>query len=278
MGWLRATVDESPDSFRVCGDIDDWRPTQPFVRIPAGEGGHTRWTRTSPRRRIPACPGNRRADWCEADVHRERHSGLRRIVCSGYLAAASESSPPHPRLAIRRHRERADEPGHPVVGEIYPRAMYGVALSEDRDVNKRALVRIDKNTQECRRAAVTRLARASWVTDFDVKLLDCGRAIGNPDDFDAWISAAALRVGRNSARIRVLRPFRGGMLASLSLNIDLPNRRLRCDGQRKSAGPAPTQDRELGRKLMAASILRCLENLKTRATYSARGRWPAVPR
>lgn len=49
-----------------------------------------------------------------------------------------------------------------------------------------------KTQSAARELAANRLRRATWVTSNGVDLGDCARIVGNEDDFDAQIAAAAV--------------------------------------------------------------------------------------
>jgi hypothetical protein len=81
------------------------------------------------------------------------------------------------------------ETGHPVIAEIYPKACYGLALSESLPV---PLLSLAKTKESARKIAVSQLENCGWVKPSKVILKDQDAALANEDDFDAWISSTAL--------------------------------------------------------------------------------------
>jgi len=78
-----------------------------------------------------------------------------------------------------------------VVGEIYPRAAYGVALSAARDGRHRP-VRLEKRRPIVRRDSLDELSGTAWVREYGIRIADRNHALDSDDAFDALMSAAAL--------------------------------------------------------------------------------------
>ena len=76
-----------------------------------------------------------------------------------------------------------------VLAETYPRLAYGAALA---DVLPAASLRLAKTRLAARELACDRLQHATWVTSNGIDLGECARIVGNEDDFDAHITAAAV--------------------------------------------------------------------------------------
>ena len=81
------------------------------------------------------------------------------------------------------------ESGEPVVAEIYPKACYGIALSETLPAK---LTTVFKTRLPARQATLGALLAARWVAREGVIVEGADAAIQNEDDFDALISTAAL--------------------------------------------------------------------------------------
>ena len=79
--------------------------------------------------------------------------------------------------------------GKPVIAEIYPKACYGIALSDSLPC---PLMSIAKTRQQAREDGLQRLQGADWIENHKVEIQDVEAAIANEDDFDALVSAAAL--------------------------------------------------------------------------------------
>ena len=77
----------------------------------------------------------------------------------------------------------------PVIAEIYPKACYGIALSESLPA---PLYPVAKTKQTARQNALETLRKAAWISREQITIEDIQAAIANEDDFDALISAAAL--------------------------------------------------------------------------------------
>ena len=124
--------------------------------------------------------------------------------------------------ADRLGRERV------VVGEIYPRACYALALAPSLPAALRGIAKTD---DDVRTAAVDELLAATWrgVRGVTIDERGLARARDNDDDFDAMISAVALL--RSVLEGRSLDdpgadPVEGGMLGLASI-VRPPPRRAR---------------------------------------------------
>lgn len=77
----------------------------------------------------------------------------------------------------------------PVIAEIYPKACYGISLSESLPA---PLYSIAKTKLTARQNALQALCKTAWISREQIVIEDIQPAIANEDDFDAMISAAAL--------------------------------------------------------------------------------------
>lgn len=76
-----------------------------------------------------------------------------------------------------------------ILAEIYPKACYGIALSEALPA---PLTPISKTKSEARIKAIEDLRQTRWLARHHVDIKDLDAARHNEDDFDALISVAAL--------------------------------------------------------------------------------------
>ena len=75
------------------------------------------------------------------------------------------------------------------VAEIYPKAAYGTALAPSLSAEP---LRLAKGSLSVRQSNVKQLQSADWVHGHRIRLDDLDYAVGNEDDFDACLTAAAL--------------------------------------------------------------------------------------
>ncbi len=166
----------------------DWSPQRPFIRPPSGRwslkafeaasnGGFYRMVdrrlKAQPIFVTSGIPGSvgsgTRALWQEL---RELHEG------SGFRIWPFHG-------AINELLRN----GRPVIAEIYPKACYGIALSESLPA---PLLSISKTRRPARQSAIDRLLASSWTSREKITIDALDEAVDNEDDFDAMISAAAL--------------------------------------------------------------------------------------
>jgi hypothetical protein len=137
-------------------------------------------------------------------------------------------------LAVLRRGRR------PVVGEIYPRVAYALAVSPD-PAPQRAPMSVAKGGQEERAAFLAQMLGAgSWVHDWGVDLRNLDEAIAGEDAFDALVSAAGLLrcvLERSPLSDRKLEDScaEGGILGSGSVRLDLSERPFRPDTGRQAS-------------------------------------------
>ena len=130
-----------------------------------------------------------------------------------------------------------------VVAEMYPRALYASALSNEPPA-ARARLSVAKTDARCRRAAIASLLAQHWVRDGGVRFEDADPDTINEDAFDALVSAAgALRCVIEGTPLGYARtdPVEGGILALDSLNLSLPERVFRS-GEGRKAGRAKARE------------------------------------
>lgn len=186
--WLRH-LDPAGPFFGTTTDPRQWSADTPWFHVRSGRGGRAafteqmddgflrnidRATNANPLFVVGGIPGTvgagTRSLWQEmARLHR---AGVNFATWpfEGELSAL-----------LARHRV--------VLGEIYPRLAYGAALADVLPAPSR---RLAKGQRAARERACDRLQQARWVTSSGVDLGNCARASDNEDDFDAWITAAAV--------------------------------------------------------------------------------------
>jgi len=77
----------------------------------------------------------------------------------------------------------------PILAESYPRACYGVALSDALPTPFRTIA---KTKVDVRNEAVDELLRCEWISKLNVALSGMDQARSSEDDFDAFFQAVAL--------------------------------------------------------------------------------------
>jgi hypothetical protein len=175
-----------------CTNVGDWSCAAPFFQVPGGKGSLRKFHDAAAAQEtklqraidvqtgakspfitagIPGSVGSAARDlWRGLSV--ARHAGLRFHLWpfEGDLVTL---------LAL----------GGPVVGEMYPRALYATALLDDAP---RSRLFVAKTNAETRKRAVQHLTKTAWVAKHRVTLEDLSQALASEDDFDAMTAAAAL--------------------------------------------------------------------------------------
>jgi hypothetical protein len=125
-----------------------------------------------------------------------------------------------------------------LLAEIYPRALYAIALSTG-GAERRGRLAINKGNTCCRETAARDLLGADWVKRHGVSIADTSGARADENAFDAMTSAAAaLRCVLEGTPLGYAKadPFEGGILALDSLDLELPERRFACKTKRAGSG------------------------------------------
>jgi hypothetical protein len=127
-----------------------------------------------------------------------------------------------------------------VVGEIYPKAAYVIALSPAPPALRKPLA-LQKSRCSVRRAAIETFRDAAWVGRHGVRIDDLDAALDSEDAFDALLSAAALLrcMLEGSALTRGDEDdhvAEGGILGCGSLHLTPRSRSLRTG---RTAGESP---------------------------------------
>ena len=186
--WLR---DLNPDGpfFQTTTDPYHWSVDRPWFHVQRGLGGRKAFTRRVDDEFL------RRLDKATAAKPLFAVSGIPGVVGSGTRALWQELIP-----LLRAGRDFAIWPfegelsallaKHRVVlAETYPRLAYGAALADTLPAGR---LNLAKTKLPARELACDQLQRARWVAANSVDLGDLARVIGNEDDFDAHLTAAAV--------------------------------------------------------------------------------------
>lgn len=227
-------ADEVPaDFFEPVTCPESWSPQRPFIRPPRG-----RWSLQA------FVDVSRQGLYRRIDSRLHANSmfvmaGISGSVGSGTCALWRELITLNHSSPVRLwpfhgslHELMAHE--DPIIGEIYPKACYGIALSESLPA---PLLSIAKTNRDTRRSIVAELQSARWLARANIQIRDLDAALDSEDDFDAVLSAAALtRLLLENAQIEspdtVDRRAEGGVLGAASLSSSV-----RRPGKAKAAEP-----------------------------------------
>lgn len=233
--WLPAAI-PLPGLLDELSEPLAWTPTRPFLSLPAGKGSRTAWEAhleesfgVQPLRAIDRLTSAKSAfivsgiPGSVGAAARDLWAGLVAERAAGGAFSIWPFEGSLPRLIANRRL---------TVGEIYPRAAYAVALSE-REPEERARLTIAKTSSEARIAALEVLAESRWIRQGKVTLPDVTCAERSENAFDALLAAAALLrctiEGTPLSDEDLEDPIaEGGILASGSLNLGLPEQTLKA--------------------------------------------------
>ena len=233
-----------PDFFESVATPDKWSPQRPFIRPPAGPwslkafaeasyGGLYREIDSRLKGKpifvtsgIPGSVGSgTRALWQE-------------LIALGD-AAAFCVWPFHGHLSTLL---KADAP---VIAEIYPKALYGIALAESLPA---PVWSVAKTHKSARQEVLERLRNAAWIARERVAIEGFDAALGNEDDFDALLSAAALmRIFLENAPLEIPDTpdamIEGSVLGAASLTTSAAQRVTGKLPKKKTAQPTDSTHR-----------------------------------
>src|SRR5687767_10543632 len=244
MEWVRKAA-ARPDFLRRAVEGEPWSPLRPFFRVPPGSG-----TRNSLFEAMRGCGVEplRACDTATAAKSLFILSGIPGSVGSSVVdlwPALTGILANHPgSVRVWPFDQPEPESGTPgiVLAEMYPRALYAVALSPEPPA-QRARLSIPKSDRESRKGAIERLKAMEWVHTEGVTFEDADPDALTEDSFDALLSAAALlRCALEGTPLGWSKadPFEGGILALDSLNLSLPEAHLRRRAERR---PPPRRAR-----------------------------------
>lgn len=221
---------------------EDWNVRTPYIHVPKGDGSLTGFKNRAAAFGVCLCRAidletGGRSPLILSGIPGTVGSGSREVIRAlGNLDARQVAIWPFDGpLAMLLASGRV------VLGEIYPRALYGHAL-QDTSPNERCLFALGKTKCEIRTGAVAHLEGLHWHRRFDVALhreLN-QRARDDEDDFDSYLSALGiLRLllenvsleddSLHSRKCKQGRPLldsiaEGGMLGVLATQFDLKQR------------------------------------------------------
>ncbi len=189
--WLGRLDPDGPffDPANTARDPQQWAPDRPWFRVAPGKGGLTAFTEHTDDKLL------RRIDQATGGNPLFAVSGIPGTVGSGTRSLWQETT----RL-LRRGCDFAMWPFHGelstllasrriVLAETYPRLAYGAALADALPTH---LQKVSKTRPDARARAVHDLRCSPWVQANRVDLGDSKRPFENEDDFDAYITAAAV--------------------------------------------------------------------------------------
>ena len=249
--WLRSAA-VWPDFFSRAVEGAPWSPLRPFFRVSAGIGSlnarfaEMRARGVEPLREVDARTGAR-SPFILSGIPGSVGSSVADLWPA--LAGILANQPGSVRVWPFDPRDPEGGPDGVVLAEIYPRALYALALSDDpRSDDTHAVhgrLKLAKSEPRCRHAAIARLIAQPWVRASGVRFEDAAPETMTEDSFDALVSAAALL--RCALEGRPLGwsgadAFEGGILALDNLDFTRPERVFRY------APPAPRRARERRRR------------------------------
>jgi hypothetical protein len=231
--WLPLAV-ASPGFLEPVRSLDDWSVERPFYVLPGGSGTRRAWEAALLTRGATAL----------RDVDRRTGAkppfivaGLPGSVGSATLDLWAGLAPLllAPRSFSVWPFEGGLEEKEVVVAEIYPRALYALALTA---AEPRARLRIAKTSRDARVHALDQLTGQPWVQSFGVRIFGTAQAESSEDAFDGLLSAAgllralleSLPLSRPELEDRVAE---GGILGLGGIDLTLPETTL------KVPAPAP---------------------------------------
>ena len=206
-----------------------WSVATPFFRVPAGAGARGGFEAAAQKQGVSL--------WRTIDRRTGANpvfitSGSPGSVGSGALVLWRELAAAMPGRAFGlwpfdgEQVELLLQQRRVVVGEMYPRIAYAVALL-DAPVPQRSRLRLAKTQKSGRVSALTALRQRSWVASHGVSFDDVDDAVASEDVFDALITAAAfLRCALEGVSVggAVDVAVEGGILLSGAVNLALPER------------------------------------------------------
>lgn len=224
------------------GDVQfhgDWSIRSPYMHVPKGDGSLTEFKNKAAefgvclRRAIDLEAGGR-SPLILSGIPGTVGSGSRQVIRA--LGGLDENKvaiwPFDGPLAALLGSTRV------IIGEIYPRALYGHALL-DAPSDQRGLIALGKTKGEIRAAAITHLQSLQWhrVLDIELEPSLIQRACNNEDDFDSYLSALGIlrlllekiSLEDESLQLRMCEQGRplldsiaeGGMLGVLATQLDV---------------------------------------------------------
>jgi hypothetical protein len=215
--WLVRAV--AHDRFLSDGhSAAEWCPDRPFISVPRGTGSLSAFWKQA------GCPLLREVDRSTGAKSVFVVSGIPGTVGAGTRELWKELAP---LLTTDRafglwpfDGSLAAMCGRAVVlGEIYPRVCYALALAAQLPA---PLQGIAKTQRRVRDEALAQLRTAEWPRVHGVRFFALERACDNEDDFDAMMSAAGLLrclIEAHPLECEPLDPIEGGILGLASIRL-----------------------------------------------------------
>lgn len=207
---------------------NDWGIHCPYIHVPSGNGALTLFTQRAQRMGVLL--------YREIDLKTKARSPLILSGIPGTVGSGSRDVLKGLRC-LKRHDvsiwpfdgglDLLLARDHLVIGEIYPRALYGHVLL-DVSVNERCLIALGKTRDHIRDAAVAQLEGQQWHRELGVSLDQdlLQRARKDEDDFDAYFSSLGiLRLLLENVPLEasplIDRVAEGGMLGVMAAQVEL---------------------------------------------------------
>ncbi len=177
--------------FEAVASPEEWLPQRPFIRPPKGKWSLRAFVEAS-------------NDGLHRAVDRQLQANPMFVTCGIPGSVGSGTRTLWEEIVAHEHRERLKiwpfhgsfldlmsdgKAGSTVIAEIYPKVCYGIALATTLPT---PLLPLAKTKSDVRRQAISRLSGSEWPVRLGVRIDDTDAALGNEDDFDALLSAAAL--------------------------------------------------------------------------------------
>ena len=223
---LLAHLAAQPDFARPVDSVAAWRLDRPFFRVPAGAGSRGLFEACAARQGVVL--------WRDIDRRTGANpvfitAGIPGSVGSGALALWQQLAVAMPGRTFGLWPfDGADldellQRRRVVVGEIYPRVAYALALL-DVPPHQRSRLRLAKTQQRARETALAALLQRPWVKNHGVTIDDCDDAVASEDVFDALLTASAfLRCALEGRSVGGPAAFaEGGILLTGAVNLALP--------------------------------------------------------
>jgi hypothetical protein len=257
--WLDLAA-RDPAFFEPAAGPEAWSVARPFYRVPPRPGGRRDFEKVlraagvEPLRRIEQLAGAQSVFVLGGVV------GAVGAAAADLWRGLAEARTSLPRPRLWPFEAALDEPQagpRVVVGEIYPRLAYGLALGEEQ-VEARGRLAISKNGARARSEALAVLADRPWVRRHGARLPGLDLALANADAFDALLSCAGLlrAVLEQTPLSRADLEdglAEGGILGCGSLNLELPERRFQ---RRPKPRPTPRAPKPASRQARPARAVR----------------------
>lgn len=189
LDWLRGTT-QIPHIFDEVNSAQDWRSDRPFIAVGKGKGSlNAFWTKSGGdlKRAVDRSTGAK-SPFIVSGIPGTVGSGTRilweELACRIGKSREFGIWPFEGDLALLSKQK------HIVLGEIYPRACYAIALGARLPAGIRLIFKTKLADRE--RALDELFESSSWIHKARVRISGVERARQSEDDFDAMMSATAM--------------------------------------------------------------------------------------